>query len=433
MTQRTVLFPSSHSSTNTRFTLPRISGGALITSRFDLELRTVTANNPAGVFLAPQGLARVGGFGIIDTIEVFRNGTLLSTLGPNAGMMAAIKMCTLSSDAAERMELQTQGGLALQVNQMGSVPRYIAVAPGVDPENPMVGAPTPANVVPTAPGASLVPSSFGQNMQTGIGATNPVLPLNFLMALFASNPLFPLDDQIDIVITYDLTQFNNGGQAAVTLDNTTPPRLYVETVAETTKKLTIAPWLENVHTVATLPALAAAGSDNNSIQVRIVNKNIIGLYGLVQDPATSRSALFTPHNTLGCARSLSVCNGPVAQLNVTINGSQIYPRPVSTPAEQLREFALSLNSDYVNVPSTCGARGCAALPASNATSTLSVGNASPVSALSGALAYLGFDCRRNGGAVDVDNSGVYFNIARTALAAETAKEIHVWAACIAVA
>jgi hypothetical protein len=384
----------------------------------------VTVGQPPGTLQA-QWLARVGAFGIIDTIEVFRNGTLLSTLGPNAGMMAAIKMCTLSSDAAERMELQTGGALSLQVNQMGSVPRQAAVPGG-----------NPANIVPTAPGASLVPSSFGNQMQFGIGGVNPVnpvLPLNFLMALFATNPLFPLDDQIDIVLTYDLTQFNNGGEAATTLDNTAQPRLYVETVSETSKKVTIAPWLENVHTVARLPALAAGASDNNSIQVRIVNKNIIGLYGLVQDPATNRSTVYTPHNTLGCARSLSVCNGPVTQLNVTINGSQLYPRPVSTPAEQLREFALSLNSDYVGIPNSCGARGCATLPASGTTSTLSVGNASPVSTLSGALAYLGFDCRRNGGAVDVDNSGVYFNIARTALAAETAKEIHVWAACIAVA
>lgn len=422
MTQRTVLYPSSHSSTNTRFTLPRIAGGALISSRLDLELRTVTTGqNPAA--LQAQWLARVGGYGIIDTIEIFRNGTLLTTIGPNAGMMAAINACLVPPDQAELMELRTGGGLALQVNQMGAVPRFTAAAPAGDP----------ANVVPTAVGAALVPSSFGQDQQLGIGTINPVLSLEFLMGILKANPLFPLDDQFDIVLTYDLTQFNNGGDPSVTLDNSAAPRLYVETVAETAKKITFGPWLEYVHTVATLPALAAAGSDNNAIQVRIVNKNIVGLFGLVQDPSTSRSIIYSAHNTLGCARSLSVCNGTVSQLNVTINGSQIYPRPISTPADQLREFALALNSDYVAIPSTGGARGCAILPASNSTSTLSIGNSTPVSALSGALAYLGFDCRRNGGPVDVDNSGVYFNIARTALEAETSKEIHVWAMCIAVA
>ena len=422
MTQRTVLFPSSHSATNTRFTLPRIAGGALLTQRLDLELHT-TAVGQLAADVEAQWLARIGAFGIIDTVEIFRNGTLLSTIGPQAGQMAAINVCTLSPDAAERFEVQTQGAFALQVNQMGDVPIYDNAAPGG----------VPADVLPTVGGSALIASSFGAGLQTTIGESNPVLPLNFLLALFAANPVFPLDDQIDIVITYDLTQFNSGGNAGITLDNTAQPRLYIETVAATAKKVSIAPWFERVHTVATLPALGAGSSDSNSIQVRIVNKNILGLFGLVQDPTADRNALFSRRATLGCGLSLTLNPGPVTQLNVTINGTQLYPRPISTPADQLREFALALNSDYISIPNSGGARGSTFLPANNADTTLSAGTSSPISALAGALSYIGFDCRRNGGTVDVDNQGVYFNINRTTVEAVDALEVHVWALCIAVA
>lgn len=395
----------------------------MLTQRLDLELATVAVGQPAGNFLKAQWLARIGAFGIIDTVEVYRNGTLLSTIGPQAGMMAAINVCSLSTDAAERFEVQTQGAFALQVNQMGAVPLYDAAAPGG----------VPADVLPTAGGSALVASSFGSGLQTTIGTYNPVLPLNFLLAVFASNLLFPLDDQIDIVITYDLTQFNNGGNAAMTLDNSAQPRLYLETVATTAKKVTITPWFEKVHTVATLPALAAGSSDSNSIQVRIVNKNILGLFALVQDPTEDPNGIFSRRATLGCGRSLALNTGPVTQLNVTINGTQLYPRPISTPADQLREFALALGSDYASIPNSCGARSSQYLPASNADSTLSVGTSSPISSLAGALAYIGFDCRRNGGTIDVDNQGVYFNINRTSLELVEALEVHVWALCIAVA
>lgn len=396
--ERQVLAPSSHSSLQSRFSLPR--AGVIHSPSLVLEVGITTSAN---AWFIP----RCGGWGVIQQIELLKDGATVSFVN-RVDAWAALKSLAIGRADMDSFEAQTKAAVITDVPEIGSPPGGSQGALGCD--------------------SHIVQYRAAAFDKTVAESGAPLLNLSYIFDYFAKNKLIDLSEgKYELLVNW---QQQGGLQPAgtttfqvdavvtnippVTATITADTRLLFSLITSpVNKKLTEPmPFYEMAFTSEILPALNANVGDNNQLNLRIHSRLASALFLAFVDN-TAQAVYSAPVNCLGQARSqaFSVSN---FTMQVFVKGASVLPRPLSQDSERAFELGMALDLIggmgplHYSAPLFAGGR-LAFTPAMRSHQLINPG-------ASANNVYYGFRLTENGKPIMLDANGIQLQLQRVASA-----------------